>query len=160
MKWDIDKALEVLEPMTLKGTSIQRCLVGVELLGVKAGATPYQEPYRHIKPTSEEVARGHVTLWSLGVGYASMPKAFFYGRTIREAYLQAFRAMKTSTLAKHTPWGKQAFVPEKKVKTKGPRGTKAPKCSRKKAWLSGDVYCSKHGREAGWPCRHAKSPKR
>ena len=29
------------------------------------------------------------------------------------------------------------------------------KCWRKVAWLTRDVYCGAHGREAGWPCGRA-----
>lgn len=31
-------------------------------------------------------------------------------------------------------------------------------CRRKTGYLTREVYCDKHGRAAGWPCRKAKLP--
>jgi len=79
MKWDIDKALGQLE----------------DLLGGRAPGTGlnrvYVDPkyaYEHgIKPRKEDL--GTLLLWCLSHGMAQEPKLFFYGRTIREMYLNA-----------------------------------------------------------------------
>jgi hypothetical protein len=106
-KWDIDRNLKLLEPESAPGTIVQRCIVDVKLLV----NTDTKARYGNIVPTSEEIERGHLLLWSLGIGYAGQPKSFFYARTIRKAFLQARKAAKASQLSEHTTWGWQAFTP-------------------------------------------------
>ncbi len=57
-------------------------------------------------------------IWCLGIGYAGDPKAFFYGATIRQAYLQARKAVKLKKLEAHTPWSRQNFTPSLRKKPK------------------------------------------
>ena len=39
--------------------------------------------------------------------------------------------------------------------TTGHEAIKATGCNKKTAFITRDVYCAKHGRKAGWPCREA-----
>lgn len=109
-KWDIDRELPRMEPDSCPGTSIERIMVGVDLLK----STKTRAVYGNVRPTPEELAHGHVKMWCLGLGYSYMARAFFYDRTIRGAYLQARKAMKAKNLAAHTPWGRQDFTPSPK----------------------------------------------
>jgi len=104
MKWNIDCEIAKLEPSTAPGTQINRVLADVASMKNFG-----------VKPTPAQIDRGHGNIWVVALGYSYMPKAFFYGHTIREAFLKARKAAKQSKLAKHTPWGSQAFIPKKKV---------------------------------------------
>lgn len=80
-----------------------------------------------IKPTEAQLKAGCANIWCVAIGYSYAAKAFFYGQTIREAFLKARRAAKSNELAKHTPWDIQAFQPKikkaalKRKKTTRPR---------------------------------------
>ncbi len=106
-KWDIDKSLKGMEPESCPGTTIQRVLLDVKLL-----TNPETKLlYGKIVPTPAEVQQGCLNVWSVGIGFSYEPKAVFYGRTIREAFLQARRTVKLGKLDRHTPWGRQVFTP-------------------------------------------------
>jgi len=89
MKWNVDKALFRLEvaiglgPGHSPGTMASRALTDVTIMKREG-----------VKPTPEEVEKGYAMIWCLTVGQMLMPKRFFYGRTIREAYLRARRVLK------------------------------------------------------------------
>ena len=127
-RWDIDRDLRLLEPDTLKGTSLQRILVDTKLITnpMAKSETARRRDFGHIRLTRKELTEQSIMLWCLGVGYAGMPKAFFYGTTIRQAYLEARKAVKLQKLAQHTPWERQDFTPSlrkrpKRKEKKGPR---------------------------------------
>ena len=125
MKWDIDKALLALEPESCQGTALQRAVVDVKLLTTAPEAYRLRYGGGKIRPTAEELERGRVLLWCLSIGLSYAPKAMFYARTIRGAYLQAVRAVKESKLDSATPWGRQDFTPPKpRAKS---RGSRAPR---------------------------------
>jgi hypothetical protein len=130
MKWDIDRELARLEPERAKGTTIQRVLVDTKMIGPTA-AKEHRSKYGHIKLAPEERARDCVVLWSVGLGYMHEAKAFFYGKTIREAFLQARKAVKAKKLAEHTPWGKQAFTPSLQRPKKSRTGSRTGSPSRR-----------------------------
>ncbi len=119
-RWDIDRDLRPLEPDTLKGTSFQRVLVETKLITnpMAKSEISRRRDFGHIKLSREELTKESVMLWSLGIGYAGQPKAFFYGTTIRQAYLEARKAVKLQKLAQHTPWERQAFTPSLRKKPK------------------------------------------
>jgi hypothetical protein len=83
MKWDIDKALALLEDPGTSGTSLDRILIhvadaeGMKRLGLKFRKTG-----------------GYAIVWALGLGKLAQRKIFFHGKTIHEAYLKARRAVK------------------------------------------------------------------
>ncbi len=109
-RWDIDRELKPLEPGSCPGTTITRALVETKLLTDPST----KGRYGNIVPTSAELERGHMHLWTVALGYSYEAKAFFYGRTIRGAFLQARRAAKLGALANFTPWGRQKFTPSLK----------------------------------------------
>jgi len=113
-KWDIDKELARLEPDSCPGTTIQRATLDVKLLTNPA----YKTRYGNIEPTLDELNRGWVRTWCLAIGFEHAPKAFFYARSIRSAYLQARKAAKSDKLAEATPWGRQDFSPPKRTANK------------------------------------------
>jgi hypothetical protein len=119
-RWDIDRDLRPLEPATLKGTSIQRILVETTLITNPMAKSEVQRrrDFGHIKLTREELTHDCIMLWCLGIGYAGKPKAFFYGTTIRQAYLEARKAVKLQKLAQYTPWERQSFTPSLRKKPK------------------------------------------
>lgn len=123
MKWDIDRALAELEPGSCPGTTIQRATLDINLL--TNGDPAYLARYGGLKPTQEEIQRGWVRVWCLLIGFEHMPKAMFYDRTIRGAYLQARKAAKSQSLAKSTPWGRQDFHPPKRAKSSGRRAPRS-----------------------------------
>lgn len=118
MKWDIDKALLSMEPSSCSGTLLQRVTLDVKLL--TSATQAYREQYGadYIKPTAEELTSGFVKAWCLSIGFSNEPKASFYDRTIRGAYLQARRAISDGNLDAKTPWGRQAFQPPRKSRKK------------------------------------------
>lgn len=86
MKWDIDKCLAELEKLTgsrVPGTSFTRAIV-----------TPGILQKEGLKLTKEEAQRDSFNVWCLALGGHWAPKNFFYGRSLREAYLQARKALK------------------------------------------------------------------
>jgi hypothetical protein len=111
-KWDIDKALQKLEPIRAAGTMIERAMVEVDVMKTKG-----------VKPTPLQVEKGYGMLWCVGLGIMGMPKAFFYGQTIRQAFLRARKAAKTDKLAEYTPWGSQVFKPKPKERKKKSKRT-------------------------------------
>lgn len=121
-KWDIDRALREMEPESCKGTGVQRALLDVKLLSDPVFKVRYGNG--KIKATPEEIERGSLTVWCLSIGLSYAPKAMFYDRTIRGAYLQARKAIKLNKLAESTPWGRQDFSPPKR---------KAKKLDRRRA---------------------------
>lgn len=53
--------------------------------------------------------------------------------------------------------GPRRTVPNDLVLTAlGQEAIDATGCTRKKAWITGEVYCAHHGRDGGWPCRYAR----
>ena len=124
-KWDIDRELARLEPDRCPGTTIQRATLDVKLLTNPA----YKSRYGNIEPTMDELDRGWVRTWCLAIGFEGSPKAFFYARSIRSAYLQARKAAKTDKLAEATPWGRQDFSPpSREVRPRaGSKGNKKAK---------------------------------
>jgi hypothetical protein len=106
-KWDIDNLLRKLEPEYGAGTSLERVVMDFEVLK-KEG----------LKPTEAQLKRGTANVWCLGLGFLGMPKAFFYGQTIRQAFLRARKAAKANKLAEYTPWGTQPFKPKPKDRKK------------------------------------------
>jgi hypothetical protein len=95
MKWDIDKALRQLEDPRASGTAIDRILVDAtnpQLLADLRLTTP---------KTSETAA----VAWAVGIGKSAQRKLFFYGWTIREAYLKARREVKKMTLSAREGYG-------------------------------------------------------
>lgn len=121
-KWDIDRELKRLEPESCPGTTVERALVDVKL--ITSPDTRVRYGGGKIKLTPQEIERGHLTLWCLSIGLSYQPKAMFYDRTIRGAYLQARKAAKLGKLAAATPWGRQDFTPPKR---------KAKKLDRRRA---------------------------
>lgn len=96
MKWDIDEKLAQLENDTgAAGTMITRCIMDVDLM-TREG----------VKPTAAQRERGHGNIWCIAVGRALMPKAMFYGQTIRTAFLKALKTAK-SRKGLRTPWGEK-----------------------------------------------------
>lgn len=84
MKWDIDKALKALElEYIVPGTSFSRVLLDVGLMEREG-----------MKPTAKEKEDRSIRAWCFGIGRLLEAKEFFYGRTIREAYLKARRFLK------------------------------------------------------------------
>lgn len=111
MKWDIDKVLKDFEPESAPGTIITRTIMDVLLLR-KHG----------IKPTEKEGDQGFAVVWSVGLGSMQSPKAFFYGRTIRGAFLRARQVAKMKGgFEAATPWGAQTFQPNLKPKSREDR---------------------------------------
>jgi hypothetical protein len=108
MQWNIDKALRVLEPESCPGTQITRVFASLNDLA-RFGCDPKK---------ADEKRLDNQLLWCLSIGRAWEAKAFFYGFTIREAYLKALKAAKKGELAKYTPWGIQSFQPKLKAKKK------------------------------------------
>jgi len=106
-KWNIDKSIVRLEPDSAPGTSIERVLMDTGVMKT-----------RGLKPTSKQSLEGQGVVWCMGVGFLGQPKAYFYGQTIREAFLRARKAAKKDRLAEHTPWGSQAFKLKKRLKKK------------------------------------------
>lgn len=101
MKWDVDKAIAVFEPESCPGTAFTRAYL------------PLNTMVQHkIKPTPADIERGGANVWCLSIGISYAPKAFFYARTMREAFLRARRSINQKNLAKHTPWGVQPFEPK------------------------------------------------
>lgn len=84
MKWDIDKALSLLEIPGTAGTCIDRVLVGLRDTGT----------IERLGLTSRKTSEGHAMVWALGLGKLANRKVWFYGWTIREAYLKAKKAVK------------------------------------------------------------------
>jgi hypothetical protein len=125
-KWNIDRALKSLEPESCPGTTVQRVLLDVKLLLDSS----YKVRYGSIVPTAAEIDRGHLWVWCLSLGFAYAPKACFYGRTIRSAYLKARKAAKDGQLATFTPWGRQDFDPPKRAAKKMDRNAKRAPRSR------------------------------
>ncbi len=125
MKWDIDREIAALEPDFLKGTTISRILM--EVGSMKRDG---------VKPTPEQVERGHGTVWCLGLGQQHLAKAWFYGQTIREAFLKARKAHRENRLTEHTPWDR---VAGKLVEAEKTVSTKKSKTSSKKRKLRSDV---------------------
>jgi hypothetical protein len=84
-KWDIDKELGALEKLSQRvpGTILNRTLVPPSILQ-RSG----------LKLTKEEAQKDTLNVWSLGLGGHLDPKDFFFGRTLREVYLQARKALK------------------------------------------------------------------
>ena len=108
MKWDIDHSLREIEHEIIPGTQIVRCIVQV----------PWMEALR-IPPTPDEITKGSAMLWSVAIGTLLAPKGFFYGRTIRKAYLCARKAMKNKVARKFfelSPLEKKKRIEKKKVK--------------------------------------------
>lgn len=94
MKWDIDKALASMEPESCPGTSITRVYMDLTAL------RKYE-----IRLTKAMIANRGGNVWCIGLGRSYQAKAFFYGSTIRRAFLRAQRAFKEGHLSMHTPWG-------------------------------------------------------
>jgi Asp-tRNA(Asn)/Glu-tRNA(Gln) amidotransferase A subunit family amidase len=115
VKWDPDKALAALEPSSCPGTGFTRLHLPVSFMTTVG-----------LKPTAAEVERGGTNAWCLSIGYAYAPKAFFYGRTMRDTFLKARRAVKGKALRTFTPWGNQPFEPTLKKK-------KAPDLRKRRA---------------------------
>ncbi len=85
MKWNPDKAFAQLEatlPTNAPGTELRRIVMETRVM-----------PEHGLKPKTADVAAGQGLVWCLAIGVMQMPKRFFYGRTIREAYLKARRAL-------------------------------------------------------------------
>ncbi len=101
MKWDPDKAITALEPVSAPGTTFSRCYLPTEFM-IKHG----------LKPTLAHKERGGANVWCLSIGHSYAAKAFFYGMTMREAFLRARRAAKAKVLDSFTPWGNQIFKPK------------------------------------------------
>lgn len=97
MKWNIDREILKLEPEGAAGTMINRVLMDVKLFKESG-----------IKPTPAQLERGHGHVWCIALGKVLMPKAFFYGHTIREAFLKARKAAKAGKL--FAPWGEKVEV--------------------------------------------------
>ena len=118
-KWDIDYDLRALEPVSAPGTTITRVLVSTNLI-----TDPKYKAYgmRHLKLTAEEKKAGEsIRVWALAIGPVYAPKAFFHGRTIRECYLLARKAVKINRgdLRSLIPWGQQEWeLPKKKPREK------------------------------------------
>jgi hypothetical protein len=106
MKWDIDTELLKLEPETIAGTQIVRVYMDVSIM-LKEG----------LRPTPAQKERGAGLVWSIALGQIRMPKAFFYGQTIRQAFLRACKAMRKPR-ALLSPWGDVIKVRGQKVKRK------------------------------------------
>jgi hypothetical protein len=104
-KWNIDKQLAKLEPGDTAGTLIQRVLADVAFMTAHG-----------VKPTPEQLERGHGNIWCVGLGFMNEPKVTFYGQTIREAFLRARKAAKKDREAMSTPWGSPALKPKRKTK--------------------------------------------
>lgn len=100
MRWDPDRELAKFEPERCRGTSFTRVYLSADLF----------EQYK-VKLTPQQVERGGGDVWCLSLGLSYAPKAFFYGQTMREAFLKARKAAKKEELAAHTPWGVQDFKP-------------------------------------------------
>lgn len=99
MKWDIDKALAGgFEPESCPGTGITRIYVDVGILKSDG-----------IKVTPADIERGGANIWCLALGKSYERKAFFYGRTIRAAWLAARKALKK-------PWAPKAKKERRKRK--------------------------------------------
>jgi hypothetical protein len=113
-KWDIDRELLRVEPESCPGTTIQRVMLDVKFLTNANAKTRAQFGGGRIKPTAEELERGWIRAWCLAVGAEHLPKAFFYDRTIRGAYLQARKALKKSARNDLTLEGRQDFTPSPK----------------------------------------------
>ena len=79
MKWDIDKAIKSFEaPGLAPGTTITRTLMDVEIMKREG-----------LKPTADHIKNGQGMVWSVAIGRMGLPKVFFYGLTIRAAFLRA-----------------------------------------------------------------------
>lgn len=77
MKWDIDKELTAYEPKSIPGTSISRVMLDYALFAQYGLKLP------------KDQTRESGMIWCLGLGQIHLRKKFFYGRTIREAFLKA-----------------------------------------------------------------------
>ena len=87
MKWDVDRALEQLEGLLKSPVSNVPPGTGVTRVYAETAFA-----YQHgIKPRTGDDP--YILLWCLSVGYLMKPKEFFYGRTIREVYLKARKAL-------------------------------------------------------------------
>jgi hypothetical protein len=85
MKWDIDKALGTLELET-PGTTAQRVIMSASLM-----------KQHKLRVSKDDLERGSRIIWCLALGPLHLPKASFYGITIREAYLTARRFVKKAS---------------------------------------------------------------
>jgi len=101
VKWNIDKALVPLEHEVLPGTSISRVLL--DLTCMKREGVPPTSKQREAQELVDQglqpqgwADRETSTVWCLAVGQQHGPKAFFYGHTIREAYMRARRALRAA----------------------------------------------------------------
>ncbi len=84
MKWDIDKALTLLEDSTIPATGVTRVMLGDIASIEREGLTP----------TPEERAKQCAIVWCLAFGRLNDPKLFVYGRSVRSAYLKARKIIK------------------------------------------------------------------
>ena len=76
--YDVDIAVISLERgQTVPGTSIVRIMMDTNQL-VEKGLAPIHEGETHM-------------VWGVGVGRLMMPKAFYYGHTIKQAVEQALK---------------------------------------------------------------------
>ena len=118
-KWNIDRELSLLEPDS-PGTTIQRATVDVKLL---TNPDPsYRAQFGKHVLTDEEIQQGWVRMWCLSVGRDGCPKAFFYDRTIRKAFLRARKAAKEGLLEEVI--GRQV-APKRKAKSRDQRGARS-----------------------------------
>jgi hypothetical protein len=85
VRWDIDKAIAVLEESTIAGTLMERVTIsGVELLEQHLGKTLRKE----------DRARGYAHVWSLGLGRENQRKLFIYAYRLHTACLKARRIVR------------------------------------------------------------------
>lgn len=103
MKWDVDKALQLLEsfvPTNCPGTIVQRVLMCVKLFPENGLKLPAPKAELDARGVSVLVAPKSVMVWSLAIGILMEPKEAFYGLTIRECFLKARIALKKTQPAK------------------------------------------------------------
>ena len=103
MKWDIDKEIAKMEPASMPGTSFSRALLELDIMKREG-----------VRPTAKQKERGLGWVWCLSIGQTHMAKAFFYGQTMRQAFLKAKKVIKARKGQLQGAWGTAISIPQPK----------------------------------------------
>lgn len=89
MKWDPDKSLLKLEaalglgPGKAPGTAMTRVSMSTDVMKREG-----------VAPKPDQTGLGYGMVWCIALGQMNRPKEFFYGHTLRQAYLRARRVFR------------------------------------------------------------------